>query len=97
MAPRPKRTFETVMKKASKPEKRNEKGEICTWNRFSEDANRLQIFVANGMCEGKKPAEVQEMFPQFKKYSSQCFSSALSNMRKTHNKQIYDRAAAISK
>ena len=93
MAPKQKRNYKTVKKKTEKVPQYNEKGELCTWNRYSHDAAQLKVFVENGLCDGKKPSEIRAMFPVFEKYSSRCFSSALTNMRKTHNKALYARAA----
>ena len=76
--------------------RKNEDGEILTWDRHSADAATLRVIVENGLVNGMKPSKVRENFKVFEKYAGATFRSALQNARKTYEKSVYNRAAALN-
>jgi hypothetical protein len=72
-------------------QKKNEKGEITTWNSDSEDGKLLKTLVESNLLDDKKPTEIRTSHPAFMKYSPNTFRSALTNARRSFNNELYRR------
>jgi hypothetical protein len=69
--------------------KMNAKGEIIAWDSSSDEGKLLKLLVSTGQTAGKTPKQLVMAFPQqFKKYSMKTFSSAVNNMRKSHEAEV---------
>jgi hypothetical protein len=72
--------------------RRNDKGEICSWTSTGDDGRLLRMLVENGNIKtGLTAGDARKKYPMFNKYSYNCFSSALTNTRKSLGTEVEAR------
>jgi hypothetical protein len=77
---------------ASPTPRRNEKGEITSWNSASDNGRLLKMLVESGHIKpGMTAGAAREKYPMFKDYSYNCFQSALTNVRKSLGTEVEAR------
>ena len=47
----------------------------------TRDGKELKLYIEGGACDGLKPLEVLQKFPQFQKYDTKSFRQALNRCR----------------
>ena len=53
----------------------------------SRDGKELKLYIEGGACDGLKPLEVLQKFPQFQRYDTKTFRQALSRCRSSFKKK----------
>ena len=53
----------------------------------TRDGKELKLYIEGGACDGLKPLEVLQKFPQFQKYDSHIVRQALSRCRSAFKKK----------
>ena len=74
-----------------KPVKTNEKGEIISWNSNSKDGQLLKLLLEQGHIKKEAAMQVQQDYPNFKKYALKTLNSALASNRKALEKAMDER------
>lgn len=71
--------------------KKNEQGKFISWRAGTPAADMLKVLVQGGSLDGMTAGQIQK-HPMYKEafglWDNNCFSSALTNMRKSFNKEI---------
>jgi len=69
---------------------KNEKGKYTSWRSGTPAADMLKVLVRGGSVDGMTAGQIQkcEMYAIFDQWENNCFSSALTNMRKQYKKEI---------
>jgi hypothetical protein len=75
----------------AKPVKTNEKGEIISWNSNSKDGQLLKLLLEQGHIKKETAMQVQQDYPNFKKYALKTLNSALASNRKALEKAVDER------
>ena len=65
-----------------KPVKTNEKGKIISWNSNSKDGQLLKLLWEQGHIKKEAAMQVQQDYPNFKKYSPKTLNLAPASNRK---------------
>ena len=66
----------------------NQNEKVSSWNGNSDDGLLLKMLVERHLIENMKPSEIKAKYPQFRKYTPNCFCSAMKSVRHSyHNKQ----------
>lgn len=58
----------------------------------SRDGKELKLYIEGGACDGLKPLEVLQKFPQFQRYENKTWRQALSRCRSSFKKKIKERS-----
>ncbi|KAG7352545.1 hypothetical protein IV203_008593 [Nitzschia inconspicua] len=68
-------------------------GKITNWSLHWPEAKELEVLVVGGVLDGMKPAEVMKQYSDRfgNKFGYKPFASGLMNIRKKHNKEIFER------
>jgi hypothetical protein len=81
--------YKAVHDAATVQPRRNEKGEIVSWNTNSDDGRLLKMLVESGHIKpGMTAGEARKKYSMFCNYSYSCFGSALTNARKSLGTEI---------
>lgn len=77
--------------------RKNEAGEIITWDSNSRDGQLLKLLFDNGTLTSESTKEVKELYANFRKYATKTLSSAITNVKKSVKREAEARKAKGSK
>ena len=58
----------------------------------NRDGKEMKLYIEGGACEGLKPMEVLQKFPQFQKYEVNSFRQAYNRLKTAFKKRIKERS-----
>jgi hypothetical protein len=81
-----------IIKHALPEKKYDGQGKVLNWSQLWPEAKELETLVVNGLVDDVTPAQLCQKYPSFSSFAYRPLASALTNIRRKHNKEVANRA-----